>query len=152
MPAPAAANRAGANVGPKYHTKSAGAAPRTPLLMYAYSPKFEQAPCRTFPSLPGSTLPFDFEKMSFWVCVFEISRFWGGPHLKYKGGHRNPGWMGWIGVSAKGCVCFVLSEKNKNLPVVGESSDHLPQQESTSPRSRRRHAKYEEIPKLWSLT
>jgi len=79
MPAPAAANRAGANVGPKSHTKSAGAAPRTPLLMYAYSPKFEQAPCRTFPSLPGSTLPFDFEKnVILGVCLRNLEIL-GGP-------------------------------------------------------------------------
>ena len=100
MPAPAAANRAGANVGPKYHTKSAGAAPRTPLLMYAYSPKFEQAPCGTFPSLPGSTPRFDFEKTAlFGVCLPSLDIL-GGPHLRYKGEHRNPGRMGWIGVSA----------------------------------------------------
>ena len=33
MPGPAAANRTGTNVGPNYHTKSAGAAPRTLLLI-----------------------------------------------------------------------------------------------------------------------
>ena len=116
MPAPAAANRAGANVGPKYHTKSAGAAPRTPLLMYAYSPKFEQAPCGTFPSLPGSTPRFDFEKTAlFGVCLPSLDIL-GGPHLRYKGEHRNPGRMGWIGVSAKGCVWFFLSEKTQTSP------------------------------------
>ena len=116
MPAPAAANRAGANVGPKYHTKSAGAAPRTPLLMYAYSPKFEQAPCGTFPSLPGSTPRLDFEKtVLFGVCLPSLDSL-RGPHLKYKGEHRNPGRMGWIGVSAKGCVWFFLSEKTQTSP------------------------------------